>query len=141
MNFQDYKHMVPVQIRFSDIDKVNHVNNACYHTYIELGRVHYLDQVLQRGVNWQQKGFVLARTEIDHKKQIYLHDEIYCFTKVTAFGKKSMKIKSAVVKKENGQLVECAAAVGILVAMDYIKNESIEVPAEWRERFEKFESA
>ena len=139
MEYKEFKHIIPVQVRFTDIDRVNHVNNACYHTYIELGRVHYFNEVLKRGVNWDEKGFVLARTEIDHAQPIFLVDEVFCCTKVTRLGTKSITIKSAILKKENSAFVECAVASGILVAMDYKLNLSIPVPETWRELFSSYE--
>ena len=139
IRFKDYRHCIPVQIRFSDIDKLNHVNNACYHNYIEMGRVKYFEDVIGDRVNWEQSGFMLARTEIDHIEQVYLQDEIYCFTRVFRIGNKSVGIKNSIVKKEAGELIECAEINAVLVAMDYRSNSSIRVPDEWRKKFSAFE--
>lgn len=140
MNFQEYRHIIPIQIRFSDIDRLNHVNNACYLNYFELGRVKYFNETLQNHINWNEKGFILARTEIDHIIPVLLNDEIYCCTKIIKIGTKSITFKNSVIKKINNEMVECASGIGILVAMDYIKNISIEVPEKWAELFNKFES-
>lgn len=140
INYEDYKHIMPIQIRFSDVDRLNHVNNACYHNYFELGRVTYFDLVLSRHVDWNMHGFILARTEIDHLEQVYLRDEIYCCTKVIKFGNKSFTMRNTLLKKAGDGLIECAAGIGIMVAMDYSRNESMPVPAEWRERIEAFEN-
>lgn len=139
ITYGDYKHVLPIQIRFSDVDKLNHVNNACYHNYFELGRVTYFDQIFKDRVNWDKQGFILARTEIDHIRQVYLQDEIYCCTKVIKFGNKSFTMKNTLLKRTGGELVECAAGIGIMVAMDYARNESIPVPADWRTSIEAFE--
>ena len=72
IQFRNYRHIIPVQIRFSDIDRLNHINNACYHNYIELGRVEYFEKILAGHINWDETGFVLARTEMDHLEQVYL---------------------------------------------------------------------
>jgi acyl-CoA thioester hydrolase len=140
MSFQDYRHSIPIQIRFSDIDRLNHVNNSCYHNYFELGRIKYFNEVFHKNINWSEKGFVLARTEIDHLESLYLDDEVCCFTKVIKLGNKSLTIKNSVVKKTENGLLECAAGIGILVAMDYVRHESIELPASWVELIKKFES-
>jgi len=139
MNYKDYKHMIPVQIRFCDIDKLDHVNNSVYHNYIELGRVTYFKEILKDKVNWSESGFILGRTEIDHLIQVHLNDEIYCCTKAVKFGNKSITFKNSIVKKENGVFIECAAVVGILVAMDYVNNVSIPVPALWKKLMQRFE--
>lgn len=139
MKHADYKHIIPIQIRFCDIDKLNHVNNACYHNYFELGRVTYLDQLFKVKINWDEQGFVLARTEIDHLLPIFLEDEIYCCTKVILLGNKSITFKNSIIKKTRDGIVECAAGVGILVASDYLKNETIPLPEVWRQTIQAFE--
>jgi acyl-CoA thioester hydrolase len=139
MNFQDYRHFIPIQIRFSDIDRLNHVNNSCYHNYFELGRVKYFNEILDRDINWIEKGFVLGRTEIDHIESLFLDDEVWCFTRVTALGNKSLTIKNSIVKKGKDGLIEAAAGIGILVARDFMRRESIELPSAWAESIKKFE--
>ncbi len=139
MQFEDYKHSIALQIRFCDIDKLNHLNNSVYHNFFELGRVNYFNQLFKNTINWNERGFVLARTEINHLLQIYISDEIFCFTKVIKLGTKSITIKNSICKLENNKLIECANGIGILVAMDYVKTESMEVPSEWRKAMEEFE--
>ena len=137
--YKDYRHAIPIQIRFSDIDRLHHVNNACYHNYVELGRVTYFEKVLAGHTNWAEKGFILARTEMDHLQQVYLHDEIWCLTRVHRLGNKSIGIRNSIVRKEGDTLTECAAVDGVLVAMDYIKNQSVAVPQKWRDLIAAFE--
>ena len=137
--YKDYRHAIPIQVRFSDVDRLGHVNNACYHNYVELGRVHYFRQVLSKHVNWDEQGFVLARTEIDHIEQLYLNDDVLCYTRVFRFGTKSVGFHNAIVRNENGKLIECAAINAVLVAMDYRKNVSIPVPENWKKLIAGFE--
>jgi acyl-CoA thioester hydrolase len=139
MTFEDYRHIIPIQIRFSDVDRLKHINNACYHNYVELGRVQYFEEVFKSVINWDQEGFVLARTEIDHLEQTYLHDEIYCCTRSFKIGTKSLHIKNSIIRKTKNGFEETAAIKGVLVAMDYMRNESMRVPDEWRKLLWEFE--
>jgi acyl-CoA thioester hydrolase len=139
MTFKDYKHFIPVQIRFHDIDRLNHVNNACYMTYFESGRVDYFQKTLRNHIDWSKNGVVVARSEINHIKPIYLNDEIFCFTKLVRFGNKSMAVENAILKKTENDFMVCAEGIGILVAMDYINNKSIRVPDLWRSLIGEFE--
>lgn len=140
MELSSFKHCLPIQIRFNDIDRVNHVNNAMYHTYIELGRVQYFNQVLDRTVDWNSKGFVLARTEIDYKKPIHLRDKVFCYTKLGAFKNKSFTLLSCITKiDDNGTSIICAEAVGTLVCMDFENASSMEIPENWKELFLAYE--
>jgi acyl-CoA thioester hydrolase len=139
MTYQDYKHVTPIQIRFIDIDRLDHVNNACFLSYFELGRVKYFNQVLNRHINWNDSGFVIARTEINHITPIYLLDDLYCFTKIINIGTKSITIKNSLVKKVGDEFKEAANGIGILVAMDYLNKVSIDMPIKWRQAIEEFE--
>lgn len=135
----DFKHRIAIQVRFSDIDRLNHVNNACYHNYTELGRVKYFNEVLSGLIDWDVQGFILARTEIDHAEPVYLEDTVHCYTRVEAIGNKSITMRTLITRAiPDGEAV-AAEIKGILVAMDYAAKESIPVPREWRDRFTAFE--
>ncbi len=134
-----YKHQIPIQIRFVDIDRLNHVNNACYLSFFELGRVSYFNHVFNHLIDWNKSGFVLARTELDHINPIFLNDEVFCYTKVVKLGNKSLTIENLIVKKEKDTYIQCAKGIGVLVAFDYKNNVSIEIPDNWRNAVMAFE--
>ena len=139
ITFEDYKHSIPIQIRFSDIDKINHVNNACYLNYFETARVNYFDLVFKGRNDWAKLGFVLARNEINHLHPLHLEDQIFCYTKITELGNKSMTIKNCILKKTTVGPIECANGIGILVAMNYVTRESILIPEDWKKMITEFE--
>lgn len=140
MTLFDYKHVLPIQIRFNDIDKLNHLNNACYLTFFELGRVNYFNNIIKSSVNWDEMGFILAHTEINHIQPIYLNDEVYCYTKVIRLGSKSLTVKNAIAKKQSNKLVICAEGTGVLVAMDFKNKLSIVIPLDWRKLIKEEEN-
>ncbi|MDE6654960.1 MAG: acyl-CoA thioesterase, partial [Muribaculaceae bacterium] len=37
---------VDIQMRFKDVDLFGHVNNTVYFEYMDLGKVHYIENVL-----------------------------------------------------------------------------------------------
>jgi acyl-CoA thioester hydrolase len=135
----EFRHKIPIQIRFSDIDRLNHVNNACYLNYFELGRVNYLNDVLKDLIDWTTQGFILARTEIDHLDPLFLDDQPLCYTRIASIGNKSIRLENLITKRSGETIIECAKGVGILVAMDYKKRESVEVPEHWRKAASEFE--
>jgi acyl-CoA thioester hydrolase len=63
---------VRVEIRWADLDSSRHVNNALYLTYLEQVRTAWLEQVL--GSRSAVEDFVLARVEIDFKRELTLED-------------------------------------------------------------------
>jgi acyl-CoA thioester hydrolase len=134
-----FRHCIDIQIRFSDIDRLDHVNNACYLNYFELGRVHYFNDVLKDLINWDVQGFILARTEIDHIEPLYLYDRVRCYTRIANIGNKSVTVENIVVKSATAGEVECAKGKGILVAMDYTVRESVNVPDAWKKAASVYE--
>jgi len=135
-----YNHQIPIQIRFVDVDRLNHVNNSCYLSYFELARVCYFNDVFKGIIEWDKKGFVLARTELDHVEPIFLNDDLTCYTKVVKIGNKSLTIENSLSKKMNGTEVLCAKGIGVLVAFDYQQQFSIEIPEVWRNKLSAFET-
>jgi acyl-CoA thioester hydrolase len=47
----NFFHITPIQIRFNDIDKLNHVTNSVYQQYFDLGKMDYFNDVLQEQMN------------------------------------------------------------------------------------------
>ena len=41
-----FKHKIKMNIRFSDLDAMGHVNNAKYLTYLEEARIDYLNNII-----------------------------------------------------------------------------------------------
>jgi acyl-CoA thioester hydrolase len=137
---QNFKHKVPIQLRFKDIDKMGHVNNANYLTYIELARVKYFEDVVRLDKKWSPEvGIILARIEIDFKAPVFLHDSISVYTRCSRIGTKSITLDWAVVRqKENNEEV-VAQGIAVLVCYDYRSEKTIPVPEEHRRAIEQFE--
>ncbi|MBK9283086.1 MAG: acyl-CoA thioesterase [Sphingobacteriaceae bacterium] len=139
MLYKNYRHCTDIQVRFNDIDSLKHVNNACYLSYCEIGRVNYFHAIFRNHINWIDRGFVLARTEMDHLNPIFLQDKVKCYTRIEKIGTKSITVSNCIVKENKSEIIECANALGILVAMDYKKELSIDVPKEWVALIKTFE--
>lgn len=136
-----YKHKLKIQVRFKDIDKQGHVNNANHLTYFETARVEYFKDVFRNSIDWIKTGMILATSEITYKRPILLEDTIYCYTKITRFGTKSFDIEN-VLMAENGDHIQlCAFGKSTLVCLNYDTKETIEVPTEWIEAVQGFEKS
>lgn len=131
-----YKHKTKVQIRFKDIDKLGHVNNANHITYFELARVDYFNAVADKGVkiDWVNEGVILAKIEMEYKQPIFLEDEVYCYTWVSRMGSKSFDMSCSIVRMVNGQEIEAAKGLAIIVCFNYKTNQTISIPELWKEK-------
>ena len=136
IKIEDYKHSTPIQIRFVDIDKMGHVNNATILSYFEIARTNFFDDIIGQQDNWFERGLIIAHTEIDYLQPVYLRDEVKAFVRIAKTGIKSFDIEHLLVKMIDGKPIICAIANSILVCMDYTKKQTIEIPIEWKEKLE-----
>ncbi len=63
----------PIQVRWRDIDAKNHVNNATIVTYLEIARTELWRQRFGGGIDIP---FVVARAEVDYRRQLTIDDEV-----------------------------------------------------------------
>lgn len=140
MNLHDFKHKQKIQIRYKDIDKQGHVNNANHITYFETARVEYFKDVFTQQIDWIKTGMILARTEINYMEPIFLEDTAFCYTKITSFGTKSFEITNVITKLKNDKEVLCAEGKSVIVCFNYEINSTIEIPQHWKDAVNKFEA-
>ncbi|MEO8760004.1 MAG: thioesterase family protein [Bacteroidia bacterium] len=134
INITDYKHSTPIQIRFVDIDKMGHVNNATILSYFEIARTHFFDEVVGQQDNWFERGLIIANTNVDYLQPVYLRDNVLVYIRIAKIGTKSFDVEHVLVKTVNSNQIICAVANSIIVCMDYTKKQTIEIPAEWKEK-------
>ncbi len=133
MEYLGHTYFVPIQVRFKDIDRLGHVNNANHHVYIEITRVHFFTEKFGQENDFSKHGIILAHTEIDYIKPIFLHDQVFVSLKVTRLGNKSFNLEHYILKQSTDGVLEPLAHVkGVLVCIDYTTNQTIPIPSHWR---------
>lgn len=115
---------LPVQLRFSDTDRLGHVNNAVYATYAELGRLGFLEEL---GV--KAASLILARLTIDFRRQVRLGDACTIQTRVRAIGNSSFTLEQTL--EANGGVA--AEFVAVMVWFDYQSQAPKRVPDDVRD--------
>jgi acyl-CoA thioester hydrolase len=136
-DFSLFLHKTAIQIRFKDLDALNHVNNANHITYLELARTQYLDDVIKTDTEHSKIGFILARTEIDYTAPIFYRDRIVVYTRTSKIGNKSLEMEYLIVN-ESDQSVK-AKAKTIIVGYDYAHHRPVQLLAEWVGNIRSFE--
>lgn len=130
-----FKHRIPIQVRYADIDMQKHVNNAIILSYIEQGRVKYLNMLFPDN-DFNKNGLIIARTEIDYFEPVLLSDKIFCCTRIPYIGNKSFVFENIISDEKNN--IKCYAK-SIMVCFDYENNSTILVPEYWRKKINTFE--
>jgi acyl-CoA thioester hydrolase len=137
-NKTTFRHSIPIQIRFSDLDALNHVNNGFQCQYYDIGRIDYFKQALKREIDWSQEFLVLVHTDMDFIAPIVEDDKIFVESKLIKFGTKSMTMFQRIIDKENN--IVKSTCFGVLSGYDRDKGCSIAIPEDFKKSFIDFES-
>lgn len=131
-----FHHTLPIQLRFNDVDKFGHVNNAVYFSFYDLGKTDYFSSVCP-GVDWEKDGIVVVHIEADFLTQIFGSDHIAVQTAVTNIGKKSFRLLQRVIDLNSGE-VKCTGT-SVMVAFDLEQHQSKPLNEEWIKAICEFE--
>ncbi len=134
-----FRHKSKIEIRFSDIDAFDHVNNAHYLTYIEQARIQYFNEIVGWDYNWSKRGIILAKATVDFIRPVLLTDKVYVYTRCNRIGNKSFDLQYRIVKIEEEKEILLSDATTVMVAYDYELQKSIEVPKEWKDLMNVYE--
>jgi acyl-CoA thioester hydrolase len=124
-----------IQVRFSDLDILGHVNNVTYLSYFEMARVYYFKELVGTKWDWQRKGVVLVKNEVEYHIPILLYDEPIITLYMRALGNKSFTLSYKIEVK--GKIYTTGSST--LVCFDSTTQSSIEIPIEMRDAFNKIE--
>jgi len=128
----DFPRRVTDVIRYGDLDRQGHVNNAVYSTYLETGRVAIIFDP-EQGLQVAGATTVLVRIEIDYLRELRWPGSVDIGTAVAAIGRSSYTFLQAVF--HDGA---CAAhARATMVLIDAETRRSRPLPPELIARLER----
>lgn len=135
-----FRHIITIDIRFSDMDAMGHVNNATYMTYLESGRIQYFrDLGLWDGLP-RLIGPIMARATIDYKLPLDLDDgRVDLYTRCARLGNKSYDMEHLIMRHKAGHAEVAAQGLIVLVAFDYHTGQSVLLPDTWRAAITAYE--
>lgn len=124
-----FRNILPIQVRFSDVDIMGHVSNTVYQNYFDSGKVNYFDEVLP-DMDFNTIGVVGASVKIDYLKPIFMKTPILVKTRVAVLGHKSLTMEHLLVNEQTGEVLSTCSVVLVCYA---IKEQlSIPIPEHWR---------
>lgn len=124
-----------IQVRFSDLDVLGHVNNTVYFSYFEMTRVHYFRELLGIDWDWQSYGIILVKNEIEYKQSVLLNDRPSIAMITEQIGDKSFVLRYELMVND----VLYAVGRSVQVCFDANTHKTISIPAEMREMLKRIE--
>ena len=131
-------HKIPIQIRFSDIDRFGHVNNSIYNQYFDIARLNYMNKTIGKFTDWNGKTIVLVHVSCDFLQSTYMTDKIFATTQIAKIGNRSITMNQEIVDDKGNVKVK---STSVLSTFDVKNNASFPIPAEWIKAIEEFEKA
>ena len=125
-----FRHALPVQIRFNDVDQYGHMNNSSYFSLYDLAKTSYLRDVFGNK-DWHHIGIVVANINADFLAPVFFSDDLIIEATVIHLGHKSFTLLQRAVNKASGVL-KCQCRT-VMVGYDVATKEPVELPADFKQ--------
>lgn len=125
-----FRHVLPIQIRFNDVDKFGHVNNTIYFQFYDTAKTDYFAAVC-KDVDWESVAIVVVKIEAEFLSQIKAGEHIAARTRVTKIGNKSFQLEQDIINVDT-QEVKCRC-LSVMVLYDLVNHQSMPFPDNWRQ--------
>lgn len=126
-DYDFFYHWHKLTVRFSDVDSLQHVNNAVFNTYYEESRLRFLGDYFQMNKEYHEgRSFVMARSEMEYLGQIKFPDTILIGTGINKVGNSSLEVFQAIYHSETKKLLSIAKTTGVW--FDIKKQRPVKLP-------------
>ncbi len=136
---QAFRSRLPLQIRFSDVDRMGHVNNSVHQQFFDLGRLHYFDGLLTPSPDWGGTVVILAHLDIDFLQPLLLTSAASIFTRTLphSFAEKSFVMEQAIGATDGS----CVYSLSESLMVGYHGGElrSVALPTAWVAQIKAYE--
>lgn len=131
-----FHHIMPAQLRFSDVDRFGHVNNSVYFSLFDMCKTHYFNDVVGTDI-FDRMAPVVVHIEANFISPVFFPDEIVIETAVTHLGNKSFTLLQRALNERTRE-VKCYSET-VMVMIDTVRNISVEISEDFRRRIKDYE--
>lgn len=124
-----FRHRLPLQIRFNDIDMLGHLNNGAYLEFMDLGKTHYFKAVMPDGIDMKRINVVVVNINCDFFAPTYFEEPIEVHTAVTSISQHSFRMEQRIVNSVTGQ-VKCIGRT-VMAGFDPATAQGAEIEPSW----------
>lgn len=127
-----FTNSLPIQVRFSDVDVIGHVNNIVYFAYYDTGKAAFMTELLGRKISWHEVDTVVANVDCAFIAPIFWGEKIEVLTTCVAIHDKSFRLLQMLRNSETGEVKSVCETV--MVSFDPDTQKSAPLSKEWREK-------
>lgn len=136
-DINSFRHRLPVQLRFNDIDMFGHLNNTIYLQFFDQGKYAYFRSFMDGPFGSEPTAPVVANINVDFHQPAFIDDRLTVLTAITAIAESSMVLEQLIVDDKDN--VKCSART-IMVNIDTKTGQPTPVSSAWRTKLSTFEN-
>lgn len=109
-----FYHWHELTVRFSDVDALQHVNNAVFNTYLEEARLRFLNEYFSMHDEFHEgRSFVMVKAVIEYLGQIKFPDRLLIGTGILKVGNSSLTAFQSIYNADTKKLLCAAESTGV----------------------------
>lgn len=125
-----FTHSLPIQIRFSDVDVIGHVNNIVFLQYYDTGKAAFMTELLGRSISWYEVDVVVANIDCAFIAPIFFNEKIEVLTACNYIHDKSFKLLQMLRNSDTREVKSVCETV--MVSFDPDTQKVAPLKDEWR---------
>ncbi len=126
LDAEAFRHAVPLQLRFNDIDVLGHVNNNAQLALFDVGKTEFYNALRGQLSDWSRVEAVIVNLNCTFMEQIHFTDPMEVRTRVKKIGERSFTMQQILRNTETGQI--CSMCESVMVSVDYATKTSKPIP-------------
>lgn len=123
-----FRHGVPLQLRFNDIDVLGHVNNNAQLALFDVGKTEFYNTLRGTLDDWRKVEAVIVNINCTFMQQIKFSDPMEVRSRVKKIGERSFVIQQILHNTATGAV--CSLCESVMVSVDTESMESKPIPPE-----------
>lgn len=127
-----FKNRLPIQIRFSDVDVVGHVNNIVYFAFYDTGKAAFMSDLMGKQITWDKVETVVANVDCAFISPIFYGENIEVLTTCVGVHDKSFRLLQMLQNSTTGEVKSVCETV--MVAFDPDTQKAAPLREEWRKK-------
>ena len=133
---KDFHHVLPLQIRFNDVDKFGHVNNTIYFQFYDTAKTDYFASVCE-SVDWERVAIIVAKIEAEFIAQIKADNRIAARTRVIKIGHKSFHLEQELFDIETQEVK--SRCLSVMILYNLVQQQTMPFPEDWRRAINSYD--
>lgn len=136
LDYTTFRHAIPLQLRFNDIDILGHVNNNSQLALFDVGKTEFYNTLRGALADWSKVEAVIVNINCTFMRQIHFSDPIEVRTRVKKIGEKSFVLQQILRNIASGEI--CSFSESVMVSVDMETRESKSIPENILEELKKW---